>query len=120
MGDLLIRDMPDEAMSALTELAKAAGYSTRMDYVRAKLVELASAPLVKERYAIKIYGEQGEGIIRRYGDGRPGGGCKNLSQEEFDAYKKALFYVERNQPGDRERALTELGKAFQEVAEVAM
>jgi hypothetical protein len=120
MADLLIRNMDEGVLSALSDLAKGAGYDNRMDYVRAELVKIASAPLVKERYAIKVYGEQGEGIIRRYGDGQPGGGCKNLSQEEFDAYKKANFYVERNQPGDREKALMELGKAFQEVSEVAM
>lgn len=121
MSDLLIREVPDNVMSALAEKAVGAGMS-RADYVRDRLAEIASGPIVKERYAYRIYGKAGKGIIRRLSNhpNGVGGGCSNFSEEEFEAYNKAQDYMRRNGPGDREQALKLLSDAFEEVFEVAV
>lgn len=47
-----------------------------------------------------------------------GGGAHSLGQAQHIAYKLAQELVRRNQPGDRERAISELQKVFDEVFEV--
>jgi hypothetical protein len=121
MADLLIRDIPEQVMTALSEKAQGAGLD-RTAYVRQKLTEIASEPIVKERYAYRVYGKSGKGIIRRL-DNHPngvGGGCSNFSEEEFEAYNKAQDYMRRNGVGDREEAVSILKNAFEEVFEVAV
>ncbi len=88
MSDLLIRDVPEEIMAALSQKASAAGQD-RMSWIRAQLVKLAAEPIITERYAIRFYADEGpaKGSIRRFSDGvnGVGGGCSDLSEDQFGA-----------------------------------
>ena len=121
MPDILIRDVPEEVMAALSQKASAAG-KDRMSFIRDLLIKLAAEPIITERYAIRFYADDGpaKGSIRRFSDGLNGvgGGCSDLSQEQFDAYKKAQDLVRRNSLGDREEAIFLLKSHFNNVFEV--
>ncbi len=121
MSDLLIRDVPEEIMAALSQKASAAGQD-RMSWIRAQLVKLAAEPIITERYAIRFYADEGpaKGSIRRFSDGvnGVGGGCSDLSEDQFGAYKKAQDLVRRNGLGDREEAIFLLKSHFNNVFEV--
>lgn len=120
MANLNVTDLSDEVMQALTTKAYAAGFPDRLAYVRSLLNKAAQEPLIAERYAYRLYGKQGKGVIRRQGN-HPndiGGGAANFSEEEFAAYKQAQDLFRRNAPGDRERAVSLLQAAFDEVIEI--
>ena len=121
MANLNVTDLSDEVMQALTAKAHAAGFPDRLSYVRSLLSKAASEPLIAERYAYRLYGKKGVGVIRRQGNGLNdiGGGASNFSEEEFAAYKQAQDLFRRNGPGDRERAVAILQRAFKEVVEIA-
>ena len=121
MSDLLIRDVPEEIMAALSQKASAAGQD-RMPWIRTQLVKLAAEPIITERYAIRFYADDApaKGSIRRFSDGvnGVGGGCSDLSEDQFGAYKKAQDLVRRNSLGDREEAIFLLKSHFNNVFEV--
>lgn len=120
MANLNVTDLSDEVMQALTAKAYAAGFPDRLAYVRSVLGKAAQEPLIAERYAYRVYGEQGKGVIRRQGN-HPndiGGGASNFSEEEFAAYKRAEDLMRRNAPGDREKAVAMLQSVFEDVIEI--
>jgi plasmid stability protein len=118
MGDLLIRNVPDEVLTALSKLA-AAQDKDRQTWVREKLIEMASQPVVRERYVLKAYGENGGYAQIRRADSI-GGGAQNLSDEQMAAYRKARDFVQNNKPGDREEAIKILKTVFETVFETLM
>ena len=120
MADLLIRDIPEEVMAALSQKASAAGQD-RMSWIRAQLVKLASEPIITERYAYRVYSESGSrGLIRRLSDHPNGVSAtyQSFSEDEARAMDKAADLIRRNGPGDREKAVALLQDAFEEVMEV--
>ncbi len=120
MANLNVTDLPEETMSALSAKAHAEGYPDRLAYVRALLNRAAQEPLIAERYAYRLYGKQGKGVIRRMGNhlNDIGGGASNFSEEEFAAYNKAGDLMRRNGSGDREKAVAMLQGTFEEVVEI--
>lgn len=118
MAQFHVRDIPEDVAEKVDALANAASQS-RESWLRDLIVAATKQPVVKKEYTIRVYGANGKGLIRRYGDGpnNVGGGCSGLSQAEFDAYKKAEDYVSRNEPGDREQAIRILSQVFEEVFE---
>lgn len=118
MAQFHIRDFPDDLVSKVEALASASNLS-REAWLRELVINATKQPVVKKEYSIRVYGAKGKGLIRRYGDGpnNVGGGSNDFSQVEFEAYKKAGDYVSRNEPGDRERAISLLQNVFEEVFE---
>lgn len=113
--DVLLRGFNSDEIEKIDALASAVDMSRHM-WMKEAVLNATKAPVVKERYAIKVYGFNGRGTIQRHGNG-VGGGCSNFTQNEFDAYTKAKDFVARNEPGDRERAISILQDAFEEVFE---
>ncbi len=119
MADLSIRGVPEEVHATLKEKAASDGKSLEM-WLRERLAMLARQPVVKHRYILKAFGpEAAYAQIRRLEDDM-GGGAKNLSQGQMDAYRLAQEYVKRNAPGDRENAHDLLSKHFETVFETLM
>jgi plasmid stability protein len=124
MPTFTIRDVSDAAAQAIRERAAAAGKATEA-YIREWIEASAQQPIVKARYTLKATGENGARahIRRDWLDGERAGvagrGLSNASQGQADAYKTAISLVERNAPGDRERALATLGAVFEDVFETA-
>lgn len=118
MAQFHVRDIPEDVALKVDALASASNQS-RESWLRDLIVNATKQPVIKKEYSIRVYGTNGKGIIRRYGDGsnNVGGGSNNFSQAEHEAYKKAQNYVSRNQPGDREEAIRILRNAFEEVLE---
>ncbi len=115
MPDILIRDVPEDVARALTEKALKDGTMDRQAWLRQQLIRLAAQPTIKQRYIFKALGENGAyATIKREHDFVQQG-AKNCSQEQFDAYKKAVLYVERNELGDYEAAYKLLLSHFNEV-----
>ncbi len=121
MAQKLIRDIPDEIMAAIEQKARSNGQNAEA-YIRDLLVKLAAEPIITERYAIRFYADDApaKGSIRRFSDGvnGVGGGCSDLSEDQFGAYKKAQDLVRRNSLGDREEAIFLLKSHFNNVFEV--
>jgi len=115
MPDILIRDVPEDIANALTVKASEDGQD-RQAWIRQQLIRLAAQPTIKTRYSFKAFGENGAYITieRRYADHLQHG-AKNCSQAQFDAYKKAVLYCERNELGDYEAAYKLLLANFDEV-----
>jgi hypothetical protein len=119
--DIVIKNIPENVVSALNAHAQAAGMD-RMAWILQEWAKLAQQPIIKERYAYRVYGKVGKGIIRRLSNdpNGVGGGCSDFSEEEFTIYKKAQDLMRRNDPGDREKAVALLQGAFEEVMEVSV
>lgn len=118
MADVLIRGLSDDEVEKIDNLASAADMS-RQTWLKEVISNATKAHVVKERYAIKVYGLNGRGTIQRHGDGpnNVGGGFADFTANEADTFQKAKDFVIRNQPGDRERAIGILQNAFEEVFE---
>lgn len=120
MSDLLIRDIPDDIMAALSQKASAAG-KDRMNFIRDLLVKVAAEPIITERYAYRVYSESGsKGIIKRYSN-HPNGTThvyQSFSEAEAQVMDKAADLIRRNGPGDREKAVAMLQGTFEEVMEI--
>lgn len=121
MPDMSIRRFSEDEYAMLKAAAAAADKSLEA-WARDVLLRAAAEPLIKERYAIRFYADEGaaKGIIRRLGDDprATGGGCSDMDAEQFDAYHKAQDLVRRNGPGDREEAIWTLKNHFNNVFEV--
>ena len=113
MPDILVRDVPSEMADALTERARAAGMD-RQEWLRQHFAQLVQLPLVKESYTFKFYGPQVEVYrhIKRSPNGKIGHHLRPptpLTQEQRLAFRQADEYVRRDDPGDYEKAFTDLG-----------
>jgi hypothetical protein len=112
----------DEGRASLANChtaAAAAGESTEA-WARRILATAAAAPIVRQRYTLKATGENGaRAHVRREPDGIIGRGLQNATQAQADAYRQAINLVERNGPGDRERAIALLAAEFEDVFETA-
>jgi len=120
MSDLLIRDVSEATLAALSEKAKFDGMD-RQTWVRAQLDRIAASPAVKECYAYRVYSMSGSrGTIKRHSNHPNGTSATfaNFSQEEADIIHKAEDLIRRNGPGDREKAVALLQGMFEEVMEV--
>lgn len=120
MAQKLIRNIPDETMQRIEQMAQAAGQNSE-EYIREMLVLHASGPIIKKRYAIRFYDDSGfaRGLIRRFGDSSPiSHGYEGLHAESTQAVERAIALVQRNGAGDREKAMWELQSHFGNVFEV--
>ena len=112
--DILIRDVPEDIANALTAKAAEDGMD-RMAWLRQQLILLAAKPTIRKRYSFKALSENGAyaTVKREYDFVQQG--AKNCSEEQFDAYHKAVEYVRRNELGDYEAAYKLLLQHFDEV-----
>lgn len=119
MPTFTIRDVSEQAAQAIRERAATAGKSTEA-FIREWIEMQAQQPVVKVRYTLKASGpDASRAHIRRDFDGIIGRGAGDCSQAQYDAYKRAIDLVGRNEPGDRERAIGLLSQAFDDVFETA-
>jgi|SRR4029077_6394241 len=120
MPDMSIRGISQEDYDALKNLAAAAGKSLET-WARDTLRSFLYAPVIKERYAYRVYSENGgRGKITRRSDDVNGTSetFANFGQEEADALRRAADLIRRNEVGDREKAVVLLQQVFEEVMEV--
>lgn len=119
MATFTIRDVDDGVAQAIKDRAAAAGLATEA-YIRALLERVAQEPLVRTSYSLRALGPgDARAMVKRGPTGLAGQGAANMSQEQADAYKRAKLLVERNDPGDREKAIGVLSAVFEEVFEGA-
>jgi hypothetical protein len=111
--DILVRDISKEDADALDAKAKAAGADNRGEWLAQQLHNLAGVP---EVYGFRIIGQVGKGAIRRYSSHINGTSTTfaNFNQDEADVMQHAENFIRRNQPGDKERALSLLVSQFGE------
>lgn len=120
--DILVRNVPEDVVSALNAHAQAAGLD-RLTWILQEWGKLASQPIIKERYAYRVYSAGGKkGKITRHSDHLNGTGSvfSQFNQEEADIIHRAEDLMRRNGPGDRERAVALLQGTFEEVVEVSV
>lgn len=119
MAVFTVRDVSESAAQALKERAAAAGKSTEA-FIREWIERQAQEPVVRQTYGLRAMGPDAAHItVKRNRDGLSGQGARNLSQQQTEAYRHVLLLVQRNDPGDRERAIGILREHFEEVFEVA-
>ena len=120
MPDMSIRGFSEEDYAALKSQASAAGKSFEA-WAREILLATLKAPVVKERYAYRVYAATGgRGKITRHSDHVNGTSAtfSGFNQHEADGIKKAEDLIRRNEVGDREKAVALLQQTFEEVVEV--
>jgi len=119
MAQKLIRDIPDETMTALEAKAAAAGQNTEA-WIRDLLIQAAAEPIVKERYAIRFSNDTGlaGGMLRRFRDVVERVGFYGLSIEGLQVIEQVEALMRRNNAGDREEAIYLLKCHFNSVFEV--
>lgn len=119
MSVFTIRDVSEMAAQAIRERAAAASMSTEA-FIREWIEQQAQEPIVRPAYGLRAVGpDNAHATIKRWRDGISGRGAANLNQRQADAYREALLLVDRNGPGDRERAIGLLRHEFADVFEVA-
>jgi hypothetical protein len=120
MAQKLIRDIPDQAMEAFDQIARAAGKNAEQ-LIREMIIEKAQGPIIRERYAIKFYNASNEGkgrITRRSSDlNGTTGTYVNLNENEAKAVEMATDLVRRNGQGDLAEAMWNLKNVFDHVFE---
>jgi hypothetical protein len=121
MPDLLLKDFTAEDLDRLTQVARAAGLD-RMNWAKGVLLQAASAPLVRKRYAYRgLAANTGATLtVRRLGDD-PCQVTSDLAQADAAqgaADQAARRLIQRNAPCDRERALRLLHEAGFELFEI--
>lgn len=120
MPDMSIRGFSEDDYAALKSQASAAGKGLET-WARETLLNTLKAPVVKARYAYRVYAASGgHGKITRHSSHVNGTSAtfSNFNQEEAAAMKRAEDLVRRNEPGDREKAVSLLQQTFEEVMEV--
>lgn len=119
MEQLIIRGLPDGTLAVIKERATAAGQSQE-EWLRQQIAAALAVPAVRGAYGLKAVGpDDARATIRRAQSGLSGQGASNMSQDQAVAYQQAKLLVERNAPGDRERAIGLLSAVFEDVFEVA-
>lgn len=120
MPDMSIRGLSEEEYAALKEQSRVAGKPFE-SWARETLLRTLKEPVIKTRYAYRVYSHSGgRGKITRYNDDPNGtsGTFANFSQEEANAMRLAEDLMRRNEVGDREKAIALLQRTFEEVMEV--
>lgn len=116
---LRVRGLPAGTLKALDQLARDAGMS-REGLIRQKLVEMAEAPRVVQRYALRAACIEtgGRVTVRRELNGVATAVGQGWSEAQAQAVRDAKTLIERNNPGDREHAIAVLRGAFESVVEI--
>lgn len=116
---LRVRGLPEGTLKALDQLARDAGMS-REALIRQKLVEMAEAPRVVQRYALRAVSVESGGrvTIRREHNGIVNVVGQGWSEAQASTIRDAKDLMERNHQGDREQAIALLWGAFDSVVEV--
>src|SRR6266550_6197928 len=118
--DILIKNITDEIADALTQKAQASG-KDRMTLIRELLINAASEPMRRERYAYKFYGPgEARGLVKRLSShvNGIGGGSDRCSPVQIHAIKQAQDLMRRNEAGDQMNVYDLLKANFEEVIEV--
>lgn len=120
LRDLLVRGFTETEMDLLDAAASAANVS-RNEWAKRELLRAALQPVVRRHYGLLGTADNGARIrIERYGDSdldiEPE--YANVTQEQQELCDQAIKLVERNDPGDREKAIGILQRAGFEVFEV--
>lgn len=97
--DIAVRGIPDEVIAKLDQLR---GDTSREEFIRQKLAEIAEAgevPLPRFGKGLRASTPAG-GKVRlvQYTEG-VGGGASNLSQEQFEAYQRARLLADPRNGG---------------------
>ena len=118
MADISIRNVPDAIYAALKEQASLDGKGLET-WLRDQLTVLVSKPVVKRHYKLRATSEDGAlaAIIRR-DDQIVHLSTAHCSTQQQQICEKAVDYVKRNEPGDREQAIALLRTAFEVVFEM--
>ena len=122
MPDLSIRNFSSEEYAAIKQKASQAEQSME-GWVKSLILQALKEPVVESRYILRAFGPGSTmAFIRRTPDGisDPREGQTNLSDVQQIAYQKALEYIKRNGPMDREQAIKALSDAFETVFETVM
>ena len=117
MADISIRNVPDAIYAALKEQASLEGKGLET-WLREQLTVFVSKPVIKRHYKLRATSEDGAlaAIIRR--DETVHLSTSHCSHQQQQICEKAVDYVKRNEPGDREQAIALLRSAFEEVFEM--
>lgn len=128
MGTLTVRNIPDDAMARLGDLASAE-HTSMEALVREQIIGLSKSIVQKDAYTIHFLRTEevadsrkvalASGMIIRRRSGSIRGSYLISPENEFDyeAYQKAAQLAERNYAGDRERIIVLLGKQYDHVIE---
>lgn len=116
MTDIIIRNLADDTHAALKEKAALNGKSLEA-WLREQLALLAGQPTIRQRYSLKAVSENGAfALIKRERDGEDiRRDFNNVSQTQYDAFRRACDYAQRNGLGDYEKAYALLAQHFDEV-----
>jgi hypothetical protein len=123
---LLVRGFTADDLRRLDSAASASGMS-RNEWVKRTLLRAALAPVVRKNYALKGLGPEDITIsidrYERFGDPNldvevRAEGLERLDDKQTELYEASVRLVERNQAGDREKAIGLLQQAGFEVYEV--
>lgn len=121
MPDKLIRNVSDELDNAIKAAASDAGMNEG-DWMIARLAEAAGqiAPAPRQYRLTALGPGSTKATIIRHSANAIGGGARDMSQAQADAYQRAKLLVGRNEPGDKDRAIELLTTVFAEVFEGAV
>jgi plasmid stability protein len=119
MADISIRNVPDSIYAALKEQASREGKGLET-WLRDQLTVLVSKPVIKRDYKLRATSEDGAmaTIIRRGDDRAVHVSTVHCSTQQQQICEKAVVFVKRNEPGDREQAIALLRSVFEEVFEL--
>lgn len=114
--DILIRDVPEEIVQRIDELARKAN-QTRQGYLLGRINDLAKGDWqpVRHGQGFKCFTPTGgEATIRMYSES-VGGGADRLTQAQMDAYQRAKLLADPRNGGRWAEAREVLEKAGFEV-----
>jgi len=120
MKQKLIRDIPDDVMSAIEQKAQAASQNSE-EWIRNLLIRVAGEPIIRERYAYRFFGPgEARGMVRRLSNhvNGVGSGFDRCTEAQAQAIRQVQDLMRRNDPGDQLKAYDVLKSAFEEVFEV--
>ena len=115
MADIIIRNVPDEVVHQLDVLS---GNLSREEYLRQRLAEIAeigAVPQLRHGQGIRAFTPTGGKVRLVTYIESVGGGASGLSQEQFDAYKRARLLADPRNGGDWAKARAALEAAGFEV-----
>lgn len=118
MPDKIIRNISPAGVAALEAHAAAANMTVEK-FLRNYIEALPAQPIPpRQAYTLRALGpDKAHALIRRGRSGLEGQGATGVTQEQADAYQRAVLLVERNGPGDREAAIAALRSVFDDVFE---